>query len=179
MTDANAPSKYGDLSPSWQRKFEIFDSIGADRDFSVFSWGRPKEFRSLPYRDRMRIGFSIPAYLLGFVFYLAKGMWLKGVVILAGGCLFNTLIVLLEHAMDTAFSWVIYWVPTAAFYASLANYDYYLFRTQNEAMWQGTPRFLGHPAGALTALAIAFVVLSGVVIVLNSDPTPVGAAVPA
>lgn len=123
MTDADEPSKYGDLSPAWQRKFEIFDSVSADREFNYFSWRWPEEFKSLSYGDRMRIGLNTPAFLLGIFFYLFKGMWLKGVVILAGSCLVTTLIVLLDFAIDAAFPWFVYWAPFASFYGSLANFD--------------------------------------------------------
>jgi hypothetical protein len=106
------------VSEKWKEKFRLFRKAGAPK-FSRLKDLPPEE------RKRASFGFNILAFLFGPFYYLAKGMWRRGVTLLVV-CI--AVVAGLEilfaavgwHRLGNALGYGI-----AAVYAVRANIDYY------------------------------------------------------
>ena len=86
-------------------------------------------------------------------------MWFKGAFLFGAIISVNIILIIIETALGTEFSMIIYQVPGAAICASLANYDYYRFCKQQEKMWGGLPVIFSKQSGAVGFPVAAFLVL--------------------
>jgi hypothetical protein len=104
------------VSERWREKFRVIEKAGGPK--------LPK-FKSVPYNERTTIGFSIPGFLFGPFYYLAKGMWRKAITYCVGGV---SIVVVISLVMDMfGFKDVeryLGYVIAAAF-SMRANIDYY------------------------------------------------------
>lgn len=148
MTTQNddQPSKYGNVSKSWQKTFETLDDIGA----SGKPLYRSPEFKSLSLWNRARIGWNFKAFLFGPFYYLFKGMWQKGLLIISAAAITDGIYLNLfpdQSVFSNNSNLVV--IFFAALCATLANQDYYLHKTRNIKTWKYLPDFLTHPASVL------------------------------
>jgi hypothetical protein len=104
------------VSESWKRKFRLIEKAGG---------ARQPRFKSLAYGERVAIGFNVLGFLFGPIYYACKGMWRKGIALLAA-CVaaVSVLSVLLELAGLGRFADTLGY-GTAAVFAVRANIDYY------------------------------------------------------
>ncbi|RZI82945.1 MAG: DUF2628 domain-containing protein [Rubrivivax sp.] len=60
------------VSNAWKVKFWVIEKAGGPK--------LPK-LKELSFGDRMKINFNALAFLFGFLYYLVKGMWKKGLTL--------------------------------------------------------------------------------------------------
>jgi hypothetical protein len=114
------------VSDAWRAKFFIFEKAGGVK--------LPR-FKELAFGERMKIGFNILAFLFGPLYYIAKGMWKKGLVMF-GICLAAVLLlsILLELAGLGRFADALGFGAGAVF-AARANIDFYKKMVLNQNGW--------------------------------------------
>jgi len=137
-----------DVSDSWKKKFELLEKAG---EFNGVTY---ENYKSLSFKERQKIGFNLIAFIFGPFYYFYKKMWAKGGALFGLIILINVILTIIEMAIGTSFSTIIYQVPGAVICASLANYDFYRFKVHKETMWSKFSFFKD------TASIIAFPVIS-------------------
>lgn len=112
--------KRDQLSGAWKERFEILDKV----DGELFA--RSKE---LSARERTKVGFRIFAFLFSALYYLAKGMWEKGLLILAA---FSVLSIALGAigVPDPLIA-----IAGGVVCSAYATVDYYKLVEKNERVW--------------------------------------------
>ena len=120
-------SKREEVSRSWQRIFDTFDKTNA-YEKGIFRMSS----NGLSYREKLRISFSILAFLFGPLYYLCKGMFLKAFLYTAILSVITLLVVIgaeviFDYEMSkTMIRWLS--VMSSVFFAVMAKYDYYLYK---------------------------------------------------
>lgn len=137
------PEDRDGLTESWRQRFEIFDRI----DGAYFA-----RWRELSSAERLRAGLAWPAFLFSFLYYFAKGMWEKGLLLM------TTYAVLGMALGAVGVPGVLIWFWMAALCVACATSDYYKRIEHDERIWpwlsKRMPRFLrSTPALAVVALA--------------------------
>ncbi|AUG52451.1 DUF2628 domain-containing protein [Thalassospira marina] len=145
-----------DYSPSWQRRFEMLDYLGADR-LSYDAMRKTEKYKSLSFGERFRLSQNFLALFFGSIYYFCKGMWAKGLFIITASSIYSMLLIGIEVAVGRAFlASIVYWLPTAIFTFLLANYDYYRKEKLGEKIWPNIPAIFGD---IKVALPVAFIAL--------------------
>jgi hypothetical protein len=111
-----------DVSSSWKHRFYLLEKAGGPR---------MGKLGKLPLRDRMAAGFNILGFLLGPVYYLAKGMWRKALSLFA---LCALALAVIDVAGFVRVSEVLSYGIGAVF-AVRANADYYKKMVLGENGW--------------------------------------------
>lgn len=158
-------SKYGHVRKSWQRTFKVLDDLGAADKPSGWAVLSSPEFKALSSSERFKASLKInnmTAFIFGPFYYLFKGMWLKGTLLLSVMFLLYTwhIVLLFDPSPPPGLNWM----PTLSIFCLyalcmiLASHDYYLLKTRNIKTWKSLPNWINHPAGAITTLiaSIAF-----------------------
>jgi len=128
MTAESARSDIESLpvSVSWKRKFRLIEKAGGPRQPNL---------KALSSGERLKIGFNILAFLLGPLYYLAKGMWKKAIA-LFGACALAILVIGLAlnfvglGKLGNALGY-----GAAAIFAVRANIDYYKRMVLGDKGW--------------------------------------------
>ncbi|MGW5522016.1 DUF2628 domain-containing protein [Gordonia sp. NPDC003950] len=111
----------------WQTRFAFYDAHGNPADPA----GRAV-FRVLPFGRRMRLSFNVLAFLFGPIYFAVKGMWRKGLTLLAIGVAVGIVMELVNAPAGLN-------APVAAAMGALAgstaNYSYYLHIRANSHSW--------------------------------------------
>ncbi len=115
------PENRDGLTGSWQRRFEILDRI----DGAYFT-----RWRELSPEERVRAGgFRWPGFLFSFLYYFAKGMWQKGLLLM-------TAYAVLGMALGSAgVPGAVAWFSVAGGCAASATSDYYKRVERDERIW--------------------------------------------
>jgi len=103
-----------DVSDSWKNKFALIEKAGGVR---------LQKFNELTSGERMVI-FNVLGALFCFMYYLAKGMWKKAIVLTSISIVLIFIIDAILESMDMGNSKITYFVSPAIF-ATRANIDYY------------------------------------------------------
>ena len=136
-----APESRDGLTESWRRRFESLDRI----DGAHFT-----RWRELSRAERVRVPWL--AFPFSFLYYLAKGMWEKGLLLMTGYAV-------LGMALGIAgVPGVLVWFWVGAVCAGCAASDYYKRVEHGERIWpwlgRRMPGFLrSTPALAVVAVA--------------------------
>jgi uncharacterized protein DUF2628 len=124
------------LSPVWQTRFDFYRAHGVPGSTPESK----AAFRALPFFTRMRLTGNPLAFLFGPFYFLAKGMWRKGLALLAMALILGAAIGTF-HLPDMADRAATMVVPGLAM--STANYAYYLHLIKGSRSWnpfEGTGR---------------------------------------
>ena len=114
-TPANLPT---DLPEVWKKRFALIERAGGTK--------LPR-IKDLSFRERTTCTFNLLAGIFGPMYYIAKGMWKKGLAYwgmgIAGILILETMVTLagFGHLLDG----VHYTGAWVAMFAMLANRDYY------------------------------------------------------
>jgi hypothetical protein len=128
IDEKRAPSEIESLpvSNSWKQKFRLLEQAGGPKQPNL---------KALSFGERFKIAFNILAFLFGPFYYLAKGMWKKGLA-LFGACV--AAIVVIGFALDLVGLTKIanaLGYGAAAIFAVRANIDYYKKMVLGENGW--------------------------------------------
>ena len=102
------------VSKGWQRKFALVEKAGGV--------GLPN-VKSLSMRERMTLNFNVWGFLLGPIYYIAKGMWKKGLTIFV--IAFVVLVVVAVFFGGSKFADNLSTLLGPVLFATQANTDYY------------------------------------------------------
>ena len=125
MTEANRIESLP-VSNSWKQKFRLLEKAGGPKQPNL---------KALSFGERFKIAFNVLAFLFGPFYYLAKGMWKKGLA-LFGACV--AAIVVIGFALDLVGLTKIadaLGYGAAAIFAARANIDYYKKMVLGENGW--------------------------------------------
>ena len=136
------------LSKAWKERFEILDKV----DGELFA--RSKE---LTARERQKVGFRVFAFLFSALYYLAKGMREKGLLLLAA---FSVLSIVLGAigVPDLLIA-----IAGGAVCSAYATVDYYKLVEKDERIWPFASNLI--PKGLQTIPALF--AIAAVAIALN------------
>ncbi|KLK90698.1 hypothetical protein AA309_24100 [Microvirga vignae] len=118
------------VSETWKKRFRIIEKAG---NIGAFGYRNGSQ---LDLSERFSVGFSVLAFFFGPFYYFFKGMHQKGFVLLGSGFLFSFVFALVEILINKTLPPFLYYIPTAALCASLASYDYYMFKVKLVTMWE-------------------------------------------
>ena len=145
------------LSAKWEKRFELLDRIEADK-YGLRSSEYNANLKGLTPKEQVLLTGSFFAALFGPLFYFAKGMFHKGMLLLSA---FLILSVLMETVTDIPFIFIYCWIVVMAFSMVLSNHDYYRLIRCNENVWSWVPAPLktikGVAGFAITPWILAFV----------------------
>lgn len=125
------------VSEKWAETFEFIEQCYSDG----IPWKASDWFKSLPSRERRQFSFSkiyplrrfCLVYLLGPLWYLFKGMWLKTIVYISAFIGLNCLIALVFPDLDDSFYRHV-GAGLNAVWAMMAPFDYYRLK-RLEKQW--------------------------------------------
>ncbi len=117
------------VSDTWKKRFHIIERAGP------FIKGKYQNITSLTTRERRVISFNILAFLFSGLYYLAKGMPKKALVLMGFSWIFSAALTLLETAYHFSAPNSLYWIPLAVVTSMLANHDYYQKKVCQQDMW--------------------------------------------
>jgi len=123
--------------------YPLPDTVGgapgpwADRFTFYYVNGRPGHpqyrvaYRALSFGQRMRLGSNIWAFLFGPFYFMAKGMWRKGVTLLAIGLAIGAVLALIGLSRFNLYAGI----GLASFQMTIANYQYFLHVVHGNRSW--------------------------------------------
>ena len=115
-----------DVSESWKNRFRLIEQAGGVK--------LPK-LRDLAFGDRMRVTFNGWAFLFGFFYFAAKGMWRKGLVLLLMCIAILTVLELILMMIGTRHLGNSAGYGVAVLFASRANVDFYKKKVLGKDGW--------------------------------------------
>lgn len=116
------------LSDSWRWKFDFFDTYG----LPSASPAAKAAYRDLSFMAKLRLTSNILAFLFGPIYFFVKGMWRKGLTLLALTISVAAALVILgvSDSIGRAIG-----LGVAALAMSTANYAYYLHVVRGSVSW--------------------------------------------
>ena len=117
-----------ELPRSWQERFAFFSTYGLPSS----SPEAREAYKQLSFGSRLRINSNIWAFLFAPVYFFVKGMWRKGLTLLAAALVLGAVLVWLDvpdswgHATGIGF---------AGLQMTIANYAYYLHVVKGSRSW--------------------------------------------
>ncbi|MCV7284557.1 DUF2628 domain-containing protein [Mycolicibacterium wolinskyi] len=116
------------LSTSWRRRFDFFDTYGLPNSTPQSK----AAYRALPFGTKLRLTSNVLAFLFGPIYFFVKGMWRKGLTLLAVAVSVAVAMVFLNvpDSIGRAVG-----IGVAALAMSTANYAYYLHIVKNSQSW--------------------------------------------
>ena len=111
-----------DVSETWKEKFRLIEKAGGPT---------LPHFTSLPFGERLKANFNVLAFLLGPIYFIAKGLWRQGVLYFALAIAFVFLFEVAglgKYANSIGYGF-------GALYALRANVCYYRKVVLSEVSW--------------------------------------------
>ncbi|MBU9765498.1 DUF2628 domain-containing protein [Mycobacterium sp. TNTM28] len=116
------------LSDSWRWKFDFFNTYGQPNSTPAAK----AAYRNLSFMAKLRLNSNILAFLFGPIYFFVKGMWRKGLTLLALTVVVAAVGVSLGVS-DTIARAI--GLGIAALAMSTANYAYYLHVVRGSQSW--------------------------------------------
>lgn len=159
-----AVKSYYELSKGWQKVFAEFDLREADK-LGLLACAKHPAHTSRPKSQQLKanfvVNFNILAFLFGPLYYIAKGMWKKG--------LYLTLMLVMAN-IGIYMVWELFsgselidrLLPSlnCAIFGALANYDYYRYYKLNETTWPWMPKWM---CNTITIITFITLIILGII----------------
>jgi hypothetical protein len=123
------PQRYTELARSWQQRFAFYDRYGVPNSTPESR----QAYRELPFGKKMRLNANIWGFLFGPFYFFVKGMWRKGLVLLALAIALAATFIVVVDAPDAIARAASFVVPALAM--TTANYAYYLHVVKGSRSW--------------------------------------------
>jgi hypothetical protein len=117
-----------DMPKRWQQRFAFYDAYGLPSS----SLEAREAYKVLPFGTKVRIGSNILAFLFGPLYFFAKGMWRKGLTLLAAAITIAVVTIVIDVPDSIARA---IGLGFAAAAATTANYAYYLHVVKHSRSW--------------------------------------------
>jgi hypothetical protein len=128
MTSDPTPANDTGLAKIWQTRFDFFRRFGLPRS----SQESREAYRVLSLDQRMNISANVLAFVFGPVYFLAKGMWRKGLVLI----LVEFAVIFLFGMLGFSEIWLrAIGVGFAILATLIANYSFFLHKTRASTSW--------------------------------------------
>ncbi|MBZ4632049.1 DUF2628 domain-containing protein [Mycobacterium avium subsp. hominissuis] len=116
------------MPPRWRSRFAFFDAYGLQSS----SPQAREVYKALPFGARLRLSSNPMAFLFGPLYFLAKGMWRKGITLLAvaGAVAVVTVVIDMPDSLARAIG-----LGFAGLAMTVANYAYYLHVAKHSQSW--------------------------------------------
>jgi hypothetical protein len=116
------------LPQVWQQRFAFFEAYGLPGSSSQSQ----AAFKALSFGKKLRLTTNLVAFFFGPIYYFVKGMWRKGLVLLAEGIGIGVLVAFNgpDHILSRALIFLF-----AASMMPTANYAYYLHIAKDSKSW--------------------------------------------
>lgn len=116
------------LASSWRLRFDFFDTYGLPSSTPEAK----AAYRALPFGTKLRLTSNILAFLFGPIYFFVKGMWRKGLTLLALALSAAVIMALVgvPESVGRAVG-----IGIAALAMSTANYAYYLHVVRRSESW--------------------------------------------
>ena len=117
------------LAPIWQRRFAFFSQYGLP---NANPQGQAA-LRAMSFGDRFKINSNILGFLFGPFYFMAKGMWRKGLTLLIAALavgVLSSIVLDLPDSLTRAES-----IAMSLMYSMTANYAYFLHVTRGSTSW--------------------------------------------
>lgn len=102
------------ISDSWKKKFDLMEKAGGVK---------MQRIKELSFNEKNQVLFNVWGFLFGPIYYLAKGMWKKGISLTIASILAITIVEVI--CQKFGFSDFITNFIAGAIFATRANIDYY------------------------------------------------------
>ena len=119
LGQASGAGRSAIVSPKWERRFAFFDKVG-----SPFSKEASAEMGALKFSERSGLLFNIWAMLFGTFYFVYLGIPKRGITLLVVSVAVSMLLWGFDTFIDYTPRW--YWMILWVFYATTANYYYYI-----------------------------------------------------
>lgn len=123
------PQRDTELAQSWQQRFAFYDRYGVPNA----SPESRQAYRELSFGDKMRLNTNIWGFLFGPFYFFVKGMWRKGLVLLALAIALAVTFMAVVDAPGIIIRAAGLVVPALAM--TTANYAYYLHVVKGSQSW--------------------------------------------
>lgn len=130
-----------DVSEIWKDRFKTFHEYGSQPTrpwwllggYYFNSKDKKLAWRGLAVYNKDNY-ISMTAVLFGGFWYLVKGMWKKGLLLLGVELLINIIVVNILGITDVP-EWLFGTAAVAGIASASASYDYYRFKVLNQTFW--------------------------------------------
>lgn len=161
---------YDDLSKGWQKVFAEFDLRQADK-LGYFASAKSPAHTSRPKKEQIKgqnvVNMNALAFVFGSAYYIAKGMWKKGIYLFLMLMLLNIVILTIASFItDKDLSKLPLIISSIAF-GLTANYDYYRYYKLGETTWPWMPKWMTGWFGIISSAVVTFVAFLIVLIILG------------
>jgi hypothetical protein len=113
------PYSVNHVPQAWQQRFAFFEKYGLPGSSSQAQ----AAFKALSFGQKIRVSLNPLAFFFSPVYYFVKGMWRKGLVLLAEAIVIGVLVAF--NGPDDILSWALVFLYAAALMPT-ANYAYFL-----------------------------------------------------
>mgnify|MGYP003638392186 CR=1 FL=1 len=161
---------YDDLSKGWQKVFAEFDLRQADK-LGYFASAKSPAHTSRPKKEQIKgqnvVNMNALAFVFGSAYYIAKGMWKKGIYLFLMLMLLNIVILTIASFItDKDLSKLPLIISSIAF-GLTANYDYYRYYKLGETTWPWMPKWMTGWLGIISSAVVTFVAFLIFLIILG------------
>lgn len=126
------------FSKKWEKKFNLLQDLNAD-NLEYYDIQRSDGFKELNFKSRTLLFFNFPALFFNFFYYFYKGMYLKGLSIMALSFTWIAILTTTEFFTGLTLPGITYWGVPSFLCSILANIDYYRKVYHQEKMWRFLP----------------------------------------
>lgn len=128
-----------------EESFSVLEQLGAEQR-SPLAVIRSPEYWALPLAQKFKL-FNFWAFLFGPLYYLSKGLFMKGALVFGAFCIWRV-VVFMFSAIFGIEPWLIErWVLPCLVTSHLASYDLFRFSKRGEVLWDGAPPLFSTPRG--------------------------------
>lgn len=122
------PLDVGRLPQAWQQRFAFYEAHGLPGS----SPQARTAYNTLSFGQKIRISVNFLAFFFGPIYYFVKGMWRKGLVLLAEAIAIGVLVAF--NGPDNIWSRTLIFLFAASVMPT-ANYAYYLHVAKDSKAW--------------------------------------------
>jgi len=124
-----------EVSDSWKKTFRLIKKAEPEGPFKY------KKLDELDLSERRKMNYNFIAFFFSGLYYLWKGMYKKGFVILGASWIYIAVLTFAEGFFSVSLPDVFFYIPPSVICAILANYDYYKKVVHKKQMWEGVEIF--------------------------------------
>ncbi|HIF9518538.1 TPA: hypothetical protein ACX6SR_002980 [Photobacterium damselae] len=143
-----------ELNKTWKRRFNLFEYLQADI-LNLDEILKSNKYKTLHRKDKVILKFNFFAFIGGFLYYYAKGMYYKGTIMLSASILWAALLTLIEFVGNITLPNTLYWMIPGYICSTFSNFDYYRKMLYGEVMWKSWPREFHYRKGCIASFLLS------------------------
>jgi hypothetical protein len=164
---------YDDLSKGWQKVFAEFDIRQADK-LGYFASAKSPAHTSRPKKDQIKgqntVNMNALAFVFGSAYYIAKGMWKKGIYLFLMLMLLNLAIVTIASFITDKDLSKLPLIISSIVFTLTANYDYYRYYKLGETTWPWMPKWMTSRLGIISSAVVTLLIVLMIIGIRFGEP---------